>query len=102
MAPKVNKKATKKAAAAATTVVAPVSAEEKASNRYLPKKEAEVFRTILTEYENKKHKNGLVLAEQILSQYPHHGGKPRLSRRGGAFLSEDLLSARRRGLLTMS
>lgn len=92
MAPKVNKKATKKAAAAAaasTTVVAPVSAEEKASNRYLPKKEAEVFRTILQEYENKKHKNGLVLAEQVLSQYPHHGGKSLVGVEGwGAFLLE--------------
>jgi len=80
MAPKVNKKATKKAAAAAATVAAPVSAEDKASNRYLPKKEAELFRTILTEYENKKHKNGLVLAEQVLSQYPHHGGESLLAR----------------------
>lgn len=74
MAPRPSKKQAKKATASAQAVAVPATAEEKASNRYLPKKEAELFKTILSDYENKRHKNGLILVDQILSSYPHHGG----------------------------
>ncbi|CEQ41002.1 SPOSA6832_02667, partial [Sporobolomyces salmonicolor] len=60
------------AAAAAQAVVADNGAVP-GENRYLPKKEAELFRQVLTLYETKEYKTGLQLVEQILETHPEHG-----------------------------
>ncbi|GAA5962657.1 hypothetical protein JCM21900_006758 [Sporobolomyces salmonicolor] len=60
------------AAAAAQAVVADNGAVP-GENRYLPKKEAELFRQVLTLYETKEYKTGLQLVEQVLETHPEHG-----------------------------
>ncbi|KAI5478629.1 hypothetical protein MNV49_004771 [Pseudohyphozyma bogoriensis] len=51
---------------------APVPAAAK-SNRYLPSKEAGLFKQVLQQYETKEWKKGLKTAETILKSYPEHG-----------------------------
>ncbi|GAA5916478.1 hypothetical protein JCM5296_005897 [Sporobolomyces johnsonii] len=58
--------------AAAQAVVADNGAVP-GENRYLPKKEADLFRQVLTLYETKEYKAGLDLVEQILESHPEHG-----------------------------
>ncbi|SCZ97206.1 BZ3500_MvSof-1268-A1-R1_Chr4-2g07060 [Microbotryum saponariae] len=76
-------KASAKSTAAATTELnddPPTTVQ----NRALPKKEAELFRQVLTLYENKQFTKGLETVEAILKGFPEHGEA--LSMRG-LFLS---------------
>lgn len=53
------------------TSAAPVTAL--AGEGALPKKEQELFRTVVNCYETKKYKKGMKNAEIILKKYPNHG-----------------------------
>ena len=40
----------------------------------LPKKENEMFKTVVKCYETKQYKKGMKQAELVLKKYPNHGG----------------------------
>lgn len=39
----------------------------------LPKKETDLFRTVVKQYESKQYKKGMKAAEAILKKFPRHG-----------------------------
>lgn len=39
----------------------------------LPKKETDLFRTVVKQYECKQYKKGMKAADQILKKFPNHG-----------------------------
>jgi hypothetical protein len=41
----------------------------------LPKKENEMFKTVVKCYETKQYKKGMKQAELVLKKYPNHGGR---------------------------
>ena len=49
------------------------AAAANATDGVLPKKEQELFRTVVNCYETKKYKKGMKNAETILKKYPNHG-----------------------------
>ncbi|GAA5902731.1 hypothetical protein JCM6882_004052 [Rhodosporidiobolus microsporus] len=51
----------------------PEGAPKPGHNRYLPPHEADLFRQVLTLYENKQNKKGLEVVGQILDKFPQHG-----------------------------
>lgn len=65
------------AAAQATAQPQPVVPATKGpvDNRSLPKKESELFRQVLQLYETKQFTAGLKTVNQILENFPDHGGE---------------------------
>ncbi|GAA6010456.1 hypothetical protein JCM10207_001313 [Rhodosporidiobolus poonsookiae] len=63
------------ASKAASTAPPPLpdGAPQPGTNRYLPPHEAELFRQVLTLYENKENSKGLETVNQILDKFPDHG-----------------------------
>ncbi|GAA5824891.1 hypothetical protein JCM11251_005383 [Rhodosporidiobolus azoricus] len=67
------KKPAASSAAAPPPANLPEGAPKPGHNRYLPPHEAELFRQVLTLYENKQNKKGLETVAQILDKFPDHG-----------------------------
>ena len=43
------------------------------NNRNLPKKEADLFKSVVKFYESKQYKKGIKAADNILKKFPNHG-----------------------------
>ena len=43
------------------------------NNRHLPKKEADLFKSVVKFYESKQYKKGIKAADNILKKFPNHG-----------------------------
>jgi N-alpha-acetyltransferase 15/16, NatA auxiliary subunit len=47
--------------------------DSKSSTRVLPKKEADLFRSVVKHYETKQYKKAIKQADAILRKFPSHG-----------------------------